>query len=76
MPSLSKVFVDIYPNYSKIRNLFLLNGSASSTLMQESIPDSMQMSTEFFLALCYAVFGFWCSLKGSNWVLVKPSEIA
>lgn len=25
MPSPSKVFVDLHPNYSKIRNLFLLN---------------------------------------------------
>lgn len=36
--------------------------------MQESIPGSMQVFAEFFLALCYAFFGFCYSLIGSSLV--------
>lgn len=74
MLSLTEVFVDLYPNYSKIRDLFLLNGSASSTFNQEITANAIQMFTEFS-GLCYTTFR-WCSLIGSNWILVKPSEIA
>lgn len=54
MLTLTKIFVELYANYSKIDNLFLLNWS---TLMQESIPNNIKMFTEFFLALLYT-FGF------------------
>lgn len=74
MLSLTEVFVDLYPNYSKIRDLFLLNRSASSTFNQEITANAIQMFTEFS-GLCYTAFR-WCSLIGSNWILVKPSEIA
>lgn len=40
----------------------------------QGIPKSVQMITAFFLALCCAAFGFWCS-SVSNLVLVKPSGI-
>lgn len=73
MLSLTKIFVGFYPNYSKIWGFLIW--SASSAVMQEGIPDSIQMFSEFFLALCYAAFGFWSSSVGSNWVLVKPSEV-
>lgn len=72
MLSLTKVFVDklfVQTNYSKIQGFFLLNWSASSTAMQEGIPDSIQMFSEFFLAVCYAAFGFCCSSVCSNRVL-------
>lgn len=74
MLSLTEVFVDIYPNYNKIRDLFLLNWSVSKTLNQEITANAIQTFTEFS-GVCYTAFR-WCSLIGSNWILVKPSEIA
>lgn len=55
MLSLTEVFVDVYPNYNKIRDLFLLNWSVSKTLNEEITANAIQTFTEFS-GFCYTAF--------------------
>lgn len=56
MLSLTEVFVDIYPNCNKVRDLFLLNWSSSKTLNQEIAANAIQTFTEFS-GFCYIALG-------------------